>query len=88
MLDDYGLELTRPEFYYYLNQTGVYTVEGTNDAEDFNDLKVMFFRIDQHNRKSSVKYFKQAMRKRFLNNQRLLLNFLFLFFLFNNELIV
>ena len=39
-LDDFGLELTRPEFYHYLNQTGVYTVEGTDDAEDYNDLKV------------------------------------------------
>lgn len=47
ILDDFGLELTRPEFYYYLNQTGVYTVEGTNDAEDYNDLKVMVYRIDQ-----------------------------------------
>jgi len=49
-LDNFGLELTRPEFYYYLNQTGVYTVEGTDDAEDYNDLKVMFYRIDRNNR--------------------------------------
>ena len=48
-LDDFGLELTRPEFYYYLNQTGVYTVDGTDDAEDYNDLKVLFSRIDQNN---------------------------------------
>ena len=49
IVDDFGLELTRPEFYYYLNQTGVYTVDGTNDAEDYNDLKVMFHRIDPNN---------------------------------------
>ena len=48
-LDNFGLEMTRPEFYYYLNQTGVYTVDGTDDAEDYNDLKVMFYRIDQTN---------------------------------------
>ena len=48
-LGDFGLELTRPEFYYYLNQTGVYTVDGTDDAEDYNDLKVLFYRIDQNN---------------------------------------
>ena len=38
---EFGLEFTRPEFYFYLNQTGVYTVEGTNDADDFNDLRVI-----------------------------------------------
>ena len=38
--DDFGFEFARPEFYHYLNQTGVYTVDGTNDAHDYNDLRV------------------------------------------------
>ena len=40
MSDDFGFEFARPEFYFYLNQTGVYTVDGTNDAEDYNCLRV------------------------------------------------
>ena len=40
MPDDFGFEFARPEFYFYLNQTGVYTVDGTNDAEDYNCLRV------------------------------------------------
>lgn len=40
MSDDFGFEFARPEFYFYLNQTGVYTVDGTNDAEDYNSLRV------------------------------------------------
>lgn len=43
ILDDFGFEFARPEFYYYLNQTGVYTVDGTNDAEDYNHLRVNDF---------------------------------------------
>lgn len=38
--DDYGIEDPKPESYYYLNQTGVYNVDGTNDAEDYKDLVV------------------------------------------------
>ena len=38
--DDYGIEDPNPESYYYLNQTGVYNVDGTNDAEDYKDLVV------------------------------------------------
>ena len=40
MSDDFGFEFARPEFYFYLNQTGVYTVDGTNDAQDYNCLRV------------------------------------------------
>ena len=40
MSDDFGFEFARPEFYFYLNQTGVYTVDSTNDAEDYNCLRV------------------------------------------------
>ncbi|RMX56704.1 hypothetical protein pdam_00015784, partial [Pocillopora damicornis] len=35
---DVGIEVTKPETYYYLNQTGVYTVDGTNDTDDYHDL--------------------------------------------------
>ena len=38
--DDFGFEFPRPEFYYYLNQTGVYTVDGTDDCQDYDDLRV------------------------------------------------
>lgn len=38
--DDFGFEFPRPEFYYYLNQTGVYTVDGTDDRQDYDDLRV------------------------------------------------
>ena len=37
---DVGIEVTQPECYYYLNQTGVYTVDGTNDTDDYYDLVV------------------------------------------------
>lgn len=34
------LGLTTPDYYYYLNQTGVYKVDGTDDAAEFQDTLV------------------------------------------------
>ncbi|XP_064620363.1 unconventional myosin-Ie-like isoform X2 [Lineus longissimus] len=31
--------LTTPDYYYYLNQSGTYTVDGTDDKKDFKDTK-------------------------------------------------
>ena len=44
-LADVGIEVTKPETYYYLNQTGVYTVDGTNDTDDYHDLIVTLLLI-------------------------------------------
>lgn len=44
-LADVGIEVTKPETYYYLNQTGVYTVDGTNDIDDYHDLIVTLLLI-------------------------------------------
>ena len=35
------LGLTEPEYYYYLNQGGTYTVDGTDDKKDFNETMVL-----------------------------------------------
>ncbi|XP_022110259.1 unconventional myosin-Ie-like isoform X1 [Acanthaster planci] len=35
MKESFGL--TNPDYYYYLNQSGTFQVEGTNDAKEFND---------------------------------------------------
>ena len=31
------LGMTDPEYYYYLNQSGCYTVDDTNDQKDFQE---------------------------------------------------
>lgn len=35
-----GLGLTNMDYYYYLNQSGTYTVDDMNDAKDFQDVLV------------------------------------------------
>ena len=35
-----NLGLTTPDYYNYLNQTGTYTVDGTDDVQDFKDTFV------------------------------------------------
>lgn len=37
-----SLGLTTPDYYYYLNQSGVYEVEGTDDAKEFQDTLVCY----------------------------------------------
>ena len=32
--------LAEPDYYWYLNQSGTYTVDGTNDAKEFADTRV------------------------------------------------
>uniref|UniRef100_A0A8D3BH60 Osteoclast-stimulating factor 1 n=1 Tax=Scophthalmus maximus TaxID=52904 RepID=A0A8D3BH60_SCOMX len=32
-----GLGIMTPDYYYYLNQSGTYKVDGTNDSKDFNE---------------------------------------------------
>ena len=32
-----SLGLTNPDYFYYLNQSGCYTVDGTNDQAEFQD---------------------------------------------------
>ncbi|MEQ2178615.1 hypothetical protein GOODEAATRI_015908, partial [Goodea atripinnis] len=32
-----GLGLMTPDYYYYLNQSGTYKVDGTNDSKDFSE---------------------------------------------------
>ena len=35
-----GLGLMTPDYYYYLNQSGTYKVDGTNDSRDFQETMV------------------------------------------------
>lgn len=35
-----NLGVTTPDYYYYLNQSGTYTVEDVNDKKDFSDTMV------------------------------------------------
>lgn len=35
-----GLGLMTPDYYYYLNQSGTYKVDGTNDRKDFQETMV------------------------------------------------
>lgn len=35
-----GLGLMTPDYYYYLNQSGTYKVDGTNDSKDFQETMV------------------------------------------------
>ena len=35
-----SLGLTNMDYYYYLNQSGTYTVDDVNDAKDFQDILV------------------------------------------------
>lgn len=36
-----GLGLMTPDYYYYLNQSGTYKVDGTNDNKDFQETMVL-----------------------------------------------
>ena len=35
-----ALGLASPDYYYYLNQSGTYTVDGINDVDDYNEMRV------------------------------------------------
>lgn len=35
-----GLGIMTPDYYYYLNQSGTYKVDGTNDTKDFQETMV------------------------------------------------
>lgn len=35
-----GLGIMTPDYYYYLNQSGTYKVDGTNDSKDFQETMV------------------------------------------------
>lgn len=35
-----NLGIMSPDYYYYLNQSGTFKVEGTNDAHDFQETLV------------------------------------------------
>ena len=35
-----ALGLTSPDYYYYLNQSATYTVDGINDKKEFEDTMV------------------------------------------------
>uniref|UniRef100_A0A3Q1IYT7 Osteoclast-stimulating factor 1 n=1 Tax=Anabas testudineus TaxID=64144 RepID=A0A3Q1IYT7_ANATE len=37
-----NLGITTPDYYYYLNQSGTYTVEDVNDKKEFSDTMVLF----------------------------------------------
>lgn len=48
-----NLGLAQPDFYTYLSQSGTYTVEGINDAQEFQDTNVsscMFYKNCIHNK--------------------------------------
>lgn len=34
------LGIMTPDYYYYLNQSGTYKVDGTNDSKDFQETMV------------------------------------------------
>ena len=34
------LGLTEPSYYYYLNQSGTYSVDGTNDVKEYEETRV------------------------------------------------
>lgn len=34
-----------PDYYYYLNQSGTYKVDGTNDSKDFQETMVRIYYI-------------------------------------------
>uniref|UniRef100_A0A4W6CV20 Osteoclast-stimulating factor 1 n=1 Tax=Lates calcarifer TaxID=8187 RepID=A0A4W6CV20_LATCA len=36
-----GLGIMTPDYYYYLNQSGTYKVDGTNDSKDFQETMVL-----------------------------------------------
>uniref|UniRef100_A0A3Q0S0J2 Osteoclast-stimulating factor 1 n=1 Tax=Amphilophus citrinellus TaxID=61819 RepID=A0A3Q0S0J2_AMPCI len=36
-----GLGIMTPDYYYYLNQSGTYKVDGTNDSKDFHETMVL-----------------------------------------------
>lgn len=35
-----GLGIMTPDYYYYLNQSGTYKVDGTDDSKDFQETMV------------------------------------------------
>lgn len=35
-----GLGIMTPDYYYYLNQSGTYKVDGTNDSKDYQETMV------------------------------------------------
>lgn len=35
-----SLGITEPSYYYYLNQSGTYKVDGTNDSQEFQETMV------------------------------------------------
>lgn len=35
-----ALGIMTPDYYYYLNQSGTYKVDGTNDSNDFHETMV------------------------------------------------
>lgn len=38
-----GLGIMTPDYYFYLNQSGTYKVDGTNDSKDFKETMVLFY---------------------------------------------
>lgn len=40
-----SLGIAEPSYYFYLNQSGTYKVDGTNDVKEFQDTMVRFFLI-------------------------------------------
>ena len=44
MLISENLGVTTPDYYYYLNQSGTFQVDGTDDNQEFQDTLVSHFR--------------------------------------------
>lgn len=42
-----GLGIMTPDYYNYLNQSGTYKVDGTNDSKDFQETMVRLFYYPQ-----------------------------------------
>ena len=55
-LESFGL--TNPDYYYYLNQSGTYKVDGTNDTQEFGDTLVSF--VFHRVQKVSWRWLEQA----------------------------
>ena len=41
-----SLGITTPDYYFYLNQSGTYKVDGVNDVKEFEDTMVCILSVD------------------------------------------
>lgn len=57
------LGIMTPDYYYYLNQSGTYKVDGTNDNKDFQEtmVRMCFYKCTQLFKKNHITTFEVSV---------------------------